>query len=312
MILQYAQLSRVPGVFQAMTGLTVAQFDALSADLLPHYTAAERQRLGRPDRQRDIGGGHQFTLTARDQMLLTVVWLRRYPTDAVLGYLFGVSETITLRTRHRFVPLLEAAGLDTMRLPDPGRKRRVHLDDLLRETPGLAVLVDTYEQRVQRHKDRGEADRWYSGKKKAHTVKTHAAQRAPGVDERDGRIVDMPPSVRGPTADLTVLKGSGLLPRLPSGVGVCGDLAYVGMDGMEPGVRGATPRRKPRGQPRPPEDVVYNTAFARRRVPVEHVIGRLRRYECLTQRDRHHRRGMTARNRAVAGLVNRANWRIGD
>ena len=283
MILQYARLSRVPGVFRAMTGLTVPQFDALSRDLLPHYTAAERQRLSRPDRQRAIGGGTQFTLTARDQILLTIVWLRRYPTDAVLGYLFGVSETITLRTRHRLVPLLEAAGLDTMRLPDPGRKHRVHLDDLLRETPELAVLVDTYEQRVQRHHDRDEADRWYSGKKKAHTVKTQV-----GIDERDGRIVDVPPSVPGPTADSVVLKGSGLLPRLPSGVGVCGDLAYVGVSDLEPGVRGATPRRKPRGQPRPVEDVAYNRAFARRRVPVEHTIGRLRRYECLTQRDRHH------------------------
>lgn len=305
MILQYTKLSRVPGVFHAMTGLTVPQFDALSRDLLPHYTAAEQRRLGRADRQRAIGGGNQFTLTARDQMLLTVVWLRRYPTDEVLGYLFGVSETITLRTRHQLVPLLEAAGLDTMRLPDPGRKHRLHLDDLLHETPGLAVLVDTYEQRVQRHKQHEEADRWYSGKKKAHTVKTQVA-----VDERDGRIVDVPPSVRGPTADVTVLKGSGLLPRLPSGVGVCGDLAYVGINDLHPGVRGATPRRKPRGQPRLSQDVAYNRAFARRRVGVEHQIGRMRRYECLTQRDRHHRRGITARNRAVAGLVNRANWRI--
>ncbi|MDQ2732642.1 MAG: transposase [Armatimonadota bacterium] len=231
--------------------------------------------------------------------------MRRYPTDEVLGYLFGVSETITLRTRHRLVPLLEAAGLDTMRLPDPGRKHRVHMDDLLRETPGLAVLVDTYEQRVQRHKERDEADQWYSGKKKAHTVKTQVA-----VDERDGRIVDVPPSVRGPTADLTVLRGSGLLPRLSPGVGVLGDLAYVGVNDLSPAVQGATPRRKPRGQPRPPEDVAYNRAFARRRVGVEHGIGRMRRYECLTQRDRHHRRGITSRNRAVAGLVNRANWRI--
>jgi len=307
MILQYAKLNRVPGVFHAMTGLTVPQFDLLYTDLRPHYTAAERQRLGRADRQREIGGGHQFTLTARDQILLAVVWLRRYPTDEVLGYLFGVSETITLRTRHRLVPLLEAAGLDTMRLPDPGRKRRLHLDDLLRETPGLAVLVDTYEQRVQRHEEREEADRWYSGKKKAHTVKTQVA-----VDERDGRIVDIPPSVRGPTADLVVLKGSGLLPRLPTGVGICGDLAYVGVNDLVPGVAGATPRRKPRGQPRPGEDVAYNTAFARRRVGVEHQIGRMRRYESLTQRDRHHRRGITARNRAVAGLVNRTNWRIRD
>jgi hypothetical protein len=38
---------------------------------------------------------------------------------------------------------------------------------------------------------------------------------------------------------------------------------------------------------------------------VEHTNGRLRRYQALSQVDRHHRRGHSARVRAVAGLVNR-------
>lgn len=295
----YDRLACQPRVFQHLTGVNVLDFDVLFADFLPRYLAAERIRLSRPNRQRAIGAGRAFALAVRDQLLLSVIWLRRYPTDETLGFLFGLERTSIGDTRARIVPLLAALGLDTMRLPDPGKKHRLPLDDLLRETAGLAVLVDTYEQRVQRHKVREEADRWYSGKKKAHTVKTQI-----GVDERDGRIVDIPPSVPGPTADLVVLKGSGLLDRLPSGIGVCGDLV--------PGVQGATPRRKPRGQPRPPEDVAYNRAFARRRVGVEHGIGRLRRYDCLTQRDRHHRRGMTERNRAVARLVNRTNWRLSD
>jgi hypothetical protein len=300
MILHYERLSRHPTIFHTMTGLTVSQFDALVRDALPVYAVAESARLNRPDRQRAVGGGHPFALPARDHLLMAVVWLRRYPINAVLGYLFGVEETTALRTVRRVVPVLERLGLDTMRLPDPGRGKRASLELLLRETPGLAVVVDTYEQRVQRHTQRGEADRWYSGKKKAHTAKTQVT-----VDERDGRIVDIAPDVPGPTADITVLKGSGMLARLPQGVGVLGDLGYVGMDGLAPGVQGATPRRKPRGRPRPAEDVAYNTAFARRRVVVEHSIGRMRCYESVTQRDRHHRRGLTARNRAVAGLVNR-------
>ncbi len=300
MILQYQRLSRHATIFHAMTGLTVPQFDVLVRDALPVYAAAESARLNRPNRQRAVGGGHPFALPARDHLLMTVVWLRRYPINAVLGYLFGVEETTALRTVRRVVPVLERLGLDTMRRPDPERGKRATLDELLRKTPALAVVIDTYEQRVQRHKERGEADRWYSGKKKAHTIKTQVA-----VDERDGRVVDIPPSVPGPTADLTLLKGSGLLPRLPSGFGVLGDLAYVGVNDLVPGVRGATPQRKPRGKPRPEADVAYNRAFARRRIVVEHTIGRLRCYESLSQRDRHHRRGLTARNRAVAGLVNR-------
>jgi DDE superfamily endonuclease/Helix-turn-helix of DDE superfamily endonuclease len=305
MILQYAHLTTHPTVFRSLTGMTIAAFDALLTDALPRYREAERFRHTRPDRLRGIGGGSQFTLALRDHILLTVVWLRVYPTYPVLGYLFGVSEFVAQRALGRVLPLLEASGLDTMRLPDPGKGHRRTLDDLLREIPDLAVLVDTYEQPVQRHKRREDADRYYSGKKKRHTMKTQVA-----VDERDQRIVDVAPSEPGPMADITVLRRSGLLDRLPEGIGVVGDLAYVGMTEGYPEVQGAWPRRKPRGEPRPPEDVAYNTAFARRRVPVEHVIGRLRCFQAVTQRDRHHRREITARNRAVAGLVNRMNWRI--
>jgi len=305
MLLQYRYLHRHPAVFRALTGLAVAEFDALTAVLLPAYAAAERARLSRPTRRRAIGGGRKYELPPRDHLLLAVVWLRRYPTNVVLGYLFGVSEYIALRAVQRVVPLLAAAGRDTMRLPDPGRGRRRDLDALLAGTPELAVLVDTFEQRVQRPKDRAEADTYYSGKKKQHTLKSQIV-----VDEATGAITDVADSVRGPTHDLTLCRESGVLDRLPPGVGALGDLAYVGLKDAHPQGLGATPRKKPRGQPRPAADIAYNRAFARRRVVVEHTIGRLRRYEALAQTDRHHRRAHTARVRAVAGLVNRhLHWR---
>jgi len=300
MILRYHHLACQPRVFRAMTGLAVAEFDALAADVLPRLAADEYVRLRRPARQRAIGGGRRYELAARDRLLLAVVWLRRYPTNQVLGYLFGVSEPTARRAVGRVVPLLEADGRDGMRLPDPGKGRRRALAALLADTPGLARLIDTFEQRVQRPRDRGEADTYYSGKKKQHTLKVQVA-----VDERTGEIADVAPSVRGPTHDLTLLRDSGLLARLPDGLGALGDLGYVGLQDAHPGGLGATPRRKPRGRPRPDEDIAYNRAFARRRVKAEHTIGRLRRYEALTHTDRHRRRGHTARVRAAAGLVNR-------
>lgn len=66
-----------------------------------------------------------------------------------------------------------------------------------------------------------------------------------------------------------------------------------------------TPRRKPRGKERPAEDVAYNKAFAQVRVKVENSIGRARRYQALSQQDRHHRELVTERGQAIAGLVNR-------
>ena len=256
--------------------------------------------MQRPGRKRAPGGGRHDQLCWTNQILLTVIWLRTYPTNEVLAYLIGVSDSTISRVLARILPLLEAAGKDTMRMPDPGRKRRRQLDELLRETPALAVVIDTFEQRVQRCKDQDAADAYYSGKKKQHTLKSQVA-----VDEETGQIVDVADSVPGPTADITVLEQSGLLSRLPPGVGSIGDLAYVGIGKLHPKGLGASPRRKPRGKDRPPDDIAYNRAFSRRRIVVEHTIGRMRRYQALSQTDRNHRQHHSARVRAVAGLVNR-------
>lgn len=300
MIMRYEHLNQHPNIFLKMTGLRLNEFDALIDDVLPDFAQAEYERLQRPDRQRDIGGGRQSVLDGRDHILLTIVWLRIYPTHEVLGYLFGVSDSTANRVIQRVLPVLEQAGRDTMRMPDPGRKRRRSLDQLLRETPELAVVIDSFEQKVQRPKDPDDRDGFYSGKKKTHTLKSQVA-----VDEDTGAIVDVSDSVPGPTADINLLQKSGLMERLPTGVGGIGDLAYVGIDKLHPQGLGASPRRKPRGQPRPPEDVVYNRAFSRRRIIVENTIGRLRRYQSLSQTDRQHRQNHSARVCAVAGLVNR-------
>jgi hypothetical protein len=296
MIARLANLRTHPVVFKHLTGLTVAVFDELAAQLAPAVEAAHRQRLDRPDRRRAIGGGDDFDLATADQLLLTVIWLRQYPTNEALGFLFGVSDSTASRARTRCLPALERAGKDTMRMPDPGAARRKRLPALLEDTPGLAVVIDSFEQRTQRPRRRQRA--YYSGKKKAHTLKSQVA-----VDEHSGRFVDVSDSVPGRWADIKLLERSGLMRRLPVGVGGIGDLGYTGIRDVHPS--GACPRRKPRGKPRRPEDVRYNRAFSRRRIVVEHGLARLRRFRAVADVNRHRRQGHALRVRAIAGLVNR-------
>jgi len=298
--MRYLYLTQHPNVFLKVTGLHIGELDTLVREVQPAFVQAEQTRLQRANRQRAMGGGRDSELDVRNQLLLTVVWLRLYPTHEVLGYLFGVSDSTVSRVIQRGLPLLEQAGRDTMRLPDPGRKRRRSLPELLQDTPELAVVIDSFEQKVQRPKHKDERDDWYSHKKRSHTTKSQIA-----VDEETGRIVDVSASVTGRTHDLTLLKQSGLLARLPDGVGGLGDLGYQGIRDLHP--LGACPRKKPWGKdkPRPPEDVVYNRAFSQRRIVVENSINRLRRYQSLSQTDRQHRRQHESRVCAVAGLVNR-------
>jgi DDE superfamily endonuclease len=298
MIARLANLRQHPAVFRHLTGLTVEVFDELAAEVVPAAESARRAALDRPGRRRAVGGGDTFDLPTADQVLLTVVWLRQYPTNEALGFLFGVSDSTASRARTRCLPVLEKAGRDAMRMPDPGVARRKRLPALRKDTPGLAVVIDSFEQRTQRPRRRQRA--YYSGKKKAHTLKTQVA-----VDEESGRFVDVSDSVPGPWADIKLLEKSRLLRRLPEGVGGIGDLGYVGIAELHPGGLGASPRRKPRGKERPPEDRRYNRAFSRRRIVVEHGIGRLRRFRAVAHVNRHPRKGHAMRVRAVAGLVNR-------
>ncbi len=298
MIFKHHCLKLHPSIFMKLTGLRVEEFESLTADILPQFEHAKRQRLSRSTRQRAEGAGLTTTLNGRDQLLLTVIWLRQYPTHEVLGYLFGVSQPTTGRYLQRMLPLLEQAGRDTMRMSDPGRKRRRSLADLLENIPELAVVVDSFEQRVQRPKRAAERDGWYSGKKRMHTVKSQVL-----VDSETGRFVAIADSVKGRVSDITLLKESRALEKLPAGVAGMGDCACQGAEHFYP--LAFHPHKKPRGRDLTEAEIAYNHAFSQRRIIVEMSINRLRRYASLTQMDRQHRRDHTARVCAVAGLVNR-------
>src|SRR3989442_1783469 len=131
MIARYASLQRHPVAFRSLTGISLAEFATLVREVTPDYEAAETARHTRPARRRAIGGGHPFRLDARDQLLLTLIWLRQYPTHEILGWLFGVSDSTATRVIARCLPLLAAHGHASLILPraerPPGRGR----DELL-------------------------------------------------------------------------------------------------------------------------------------------------------------------------------------
>ena len=324
--IRYYHLKARPNVLRSLTGLKPAEFEQLVQDVAPLFMASEHKRLlhDRPmsQRKRAIGGGHPFSLDMTHQILLSVVWLRQYPTYEVLGFLFGVTHSTVSRLLRRTLPILSKAGKDTMKMPDPGRKHRRSFSELLSELAELAVVIDSFEQDVrppqirdartpqERKQKQKQADTWYSGKKKKHSIKSQV-----GVDVHTGAICDVFDSVRGPTNDMTLLKKSKLMQRLPPDVGGEGDLAYTGISKLHPQGLGATPRKKPRGKdkhrprghdnPRPPQDIAYNKAFAQRRVVAEHTLRYMRAYQAITQMDRHHRQMHTERVNAIAGIVNR-------
>jgi hypothetical protein len=89
-----------------MTGMTVAEFNTLVEVVIGRLEEAERSRLNREGRKRAPGGGHPYGLSPQDRILLTILWLHRWATHEVLGFLFGVSKTTIARAIARIRPLL--------------------------------------------------------------------------------------------------------------------------------------------------------------------------------------------------------------
>jgi hypothetical protein len=294
----YTHLRRYPTVFKQLTGITVAEFDVLYDRIVDIHKEHRYQRLERDNRLRDFGGGDKPELDVRHQLLVTVIWLYRYWTHSLLGFFFDVSQPTISRYVSYMLPVLEKHGLDTMRTPIVPRKKRLsNLQQTLDIVPDLQVVIDSFEQKVQRPKEKEERDEWYSGKKKSHTAKSQVA-----VDTDIGQIIDVSDSTTGKTADIKLLEQSGLLENIPPERCVGGDLGYKGIEKLHPNAH--VPRKKPRNQERSQEDIAYNRCFSQKRVVVENSINRLRHYQSLKQTDRNHRQAHTKRVRAVAGLVN--------
>lgn len=300
MIFQYKYLKQHPAIFRSVTGLTPVEFIEYTDPLTIEFAHQDRERLeSRENRKRAVGGGRKYDLSIRDQLLLTIVWLRLYPTYEVLGYLFNVSDSSAYRFVKAGLLILKKSGdrqMERSRV-HASRKRGYNLKGIYDQIPGLVVIIDTFEQSIERPSDKDEADQYYSAKKKSHRLKSQIA-----ADAYTGEILDVAPSLRGRRQDKGYFNESGVVDRLPEDTSYLADLGYPGLDkDLE---RGRIPRRKPRDKPRPEEDIAYNRNFSRARVIVEHSIGRLRHYKSVLERDRHHRNMHHERVVSIAGIVN--------
>lgn len=298
MIFQYRHLKKHPSVFLSVTGLKIHEFNEYVEPIIIELADSERERLEkRQNRQRLIGGGRSTELNRKDQILLTLVWLRLYPTNEVLGYLFGVSDSTANRMIHLCLPILEKSGRReiTKSVAHAQRKRGYNLSHIFDTIPGLAVIVDAFEQRIERPSNKQEE--WYSGKKHCHTIMSQVV-----VDAYTGEVLDIADSEKGSRQDKGYFNESQAPDRLPEDTSWLGDLGYPGLP--KDLDRAEIPRKKPRGKPRPEEDIAYNKRFSQSRILVENTIAQIRSYSALLERDRHHQKHHTERVVAVSGIVN--------
>lgn len=305
-MLRYDALARHARAFRSLTGFDPNGFEALfvayDAAATTRRRASRTTARGTP-RRRAPGGGRRPSLDARSRLLLGLVWLRAYPTYAVLGVLFGLDEGNALRNAKAVVAVLEGLADFPFDRPDrdPDREPLGSVGEVMDAFPFARVVIDTKEQRCRRPGGDFEAQRpFYSMKKKAHTLKVQVVVRPTGRVEAVG-----PSEPGGAKHDKTLLRESGVLGRLAPGEGALLDKAYATLRGEYPDLHLVTPEPATRGHPLNEHQKVANRFIARYRIVVEHTIAQLNTFTALRQVWRGRRSDHNRVVRAVAGLVNR-------
>jgi len=281
------RLKRCRDTFRQLTGITPASFDQLLVQLQPRYQQEQDRRQDRPGRRRRPGAGRKHILPLADRLLMLLIYYRTYVTHAFLGFLFGVDDSAVGRNINPLQPLL--AGV--FRIPE----RRVELTrEDVRE-----LFFDATERPTRRPKRRQRA--YYSGKKKRHTLKTQvvAARRrkksGPGAKPRRVRIAAVSATFAGKCHDKKVYDRTRV--RCPPGVRRTGDTGYVGT-ALE------TPTKRPPQGRLSARQKAGNRRVSRRRIVVEHAIGKMKVWRIAAERYRNPLRRHTLIMKNVAGLHN--------
>jgi len=302
-MITYTKVRRVPSAFKSLTGLSIAQFDELYQD----YEAACAKRRaastiradGKP-RKYKAGGGSLFSHDGRTRLLMALMWLKVYPTYEVLGFFFTLHKSNAFRGVDDVLAVLETLASFAFERPTKERKQLHTVEDVMDLFPGVRLVIDAKEQRIQRPKGWENQKPYYSGKKKTHTLKTQI-----GV-EPNGRIGAVSESFPGATHDITVLRRTGLVDRLdPVDEHAMMDKGYVGIRDDHPDHAIFLPFKATRGHPLTDIQKDANALLASYRIVVEHTNAQLSHFQVLSQTLRKARPKHTRIVRVVAALVNR-------
>ena len=314
-----AKLRRKPRHFQAFTGVSVADFDQLLAQVVSAYEADQQRRRNRGDQQRPLGVGHPFALKLPERLLMGLMYLRLYVSQNLLSYLFDLDQSnVSRELNDRLLPILLEVLPVPLRdaplrhlaadkpddpnakqpAPAPKRRRINTLKELLEAYPEIEeVLLDATEQGVPQPEDKVERKLRYSGKQHDHTIKTQI------VATRD-RILHVFGGLPGSVNDQMLLGASGVMLAVPPHVKIRLDKGYEGTDKRHPNRWVEQPVKGQRNHKVTVLGRAYNYMLSRQRIYVEHHFARLQKFGILREVYRGRFEGHEDLFCIVSGLLN--------
>lgn len=274
-MLSYRAIANKPRVLQSLTGLKIEEFQQLLQPFEQAWIAyVEEHHIQGKTRQRRYGAGRKSQLeTIEDKLLFILVYFRLYPTQAVQGFLFGIGQPQAHEWVHKLSELLNAALGYEKQLPEREPHR---LEAVLQQCPSLEFIIDGTERRINRPKHKDDQKQYYSGKKKAHTVKNNV------ITHRRGKVVFLSDTFEGKKHDKAICDEEDY--QFPLGSKLWQD---TGFQGYQPeGVTTMQPKKKPRKQELTEAEKQRNREISSQRVEVEHQIGGIKRCNIVTHKFR--------------------------
>lgn len=266
-MLSYNQMKDKPTVLLSFTSLRQSEFEELAQKLAQVFQTLENEAQDNAERQRAVGGGRDVTTleTVEDRLLFILFYLKTYPLQEVLAFLFCMSQSQANYWIHWLAHLLKQTLGELGYLPERLGER---LEEVLSEHETLAFVQDGCERQRQRPKDPAQQKAYYSGKKKTHTIKNHVV-----VHPESRRVCYLSPTVRGKKHDKKLADESHL--KFPHLATLEQDTGFQGFE-VESVIL-LQPQKKPRGGELAVSDKFINRCISSGRIVVENVIASIKR-----------------------------------
>jgi transposase len=176
-----------------------------------------------------------------------------------------------------------------------GKRTKKKMNEFIQEFPEVAVIGDATEQPTCHPTGRDTQQRYYSGKKKRHTLKTQV------VVLPDGTIAAFSDTVPGSQHDKSLYDARGLANHLDQDKAIMGDSGY---QGIQHDHRAVLPDKKPKGGELTDDQKARNHQISQARIVVENTIAQLKSFRVFADRYRHPRDSHNWVFGIVVGLVN--------
>ena len=282
-------------ILTSFTGLKIKEFDAIYPTIESKYKEHEIIRLDRPDWKNKIGQGKNPKLDLIDRLLMLLIYYRLYITLTLTGFLFDLDQSNV----HRNIKHIEPLVKECIPLPKKVHKMTKKIGDiegLLKYFPGVKAFVDATEQEIPRPKNKRRRKNYYSGKKRKHTVKTQI------ITNKKGLIIHKTGYVNGKKHDYELFKKKH--PPIPHDVELNGDSGYQGIQKDFPEIKSRIPVKKQRGISLEKKDKRHNRKLGKERVVVEHMIGKMKKFNIMGTKFRNKLNRYDNMTSIVSGLVN--------